>query len=232
MKNFLQAKICFLILTIAVCAVASQAQRKPAPKKPAAAAKTAEGVLYFVGHGNQITQCVVQTDAGAIEFDATNKTRYIGFKTKFQPEFQIPAWNLGAKWRVVYRNTPYGMWADSITYLGEVKAIADAEELGRSFLHSIADADFKTAYSRLSPKAKQTTSLNALIKIYKDVEVTFRSVIICSQTNDAVQILLAPHGADGGDLYQPAEVVQIGGKSFINSLGAFRETYAGCGGLK
>jgi hypothetical protein len=229
MKNFLQLKIHFAILFIVISVLTVEAQRKSAPGKVAAPAKTAEGVLYFVGSGNAIISCVLQTDAGAIDFDATNKTRYVGFSPKSEDD---AAWHLGARWRVSYSKTKDGTTAESITYLGEVKAVADAEKLARSFLGSLSDNDFKTAYARLSPTAKQNLNLDDFTKMYKPIEFSMNGVIICSQTDDAVKILLAPHGADGGDLYQPAEIVQLNGKSFVNKLGTFQDTYKGCGSLK
>jgi len=92
----------------------------------------------------------------------------------------------------------------------------------------LADQKYKEAYALLSPEAKKDLNFNAFTKMYTDVSIDMRGRIICSNTDDSVQLLLAPHGSDGGDLFQSAEIALADGKWLIKRLGVFQDSTAGC----
>jgi hypothetical protein len=222
----------FILFAILLSAFgAAQAQRAVSVKGKSVSRLTVEGVLYFVGSGNQITECVLKTKSGSIDFSVVKKTQMNGFNPQAEDD---AAWNLGARWRVVYHDggKNLGLTADSVTYLGKVESITGAQKAAYDYLSLLADQKFEEAYEIISPEAKQNLSFSDFTKMYKDVSIDMRGRIICSHNDDSVELLLAPHGSDGGDLFQPAEVIRIKDKWFINRLDAFKETAKGCGGLK
>lgn len=222
----------FILLVIFLAAFGSvQAQRKVLSKGKAAPRMTTEGVLYFVGSGNHIIQCILKTESGSLDFSVVEKTQMKGFHPQSDDD---AAWNLGARWQVIYHNEgkELGLTADSVMYLGKVESIDAAQKIAYDYLNLLADQSLKEAYSKLSSDAKKTLDFNAFTKMYKDISVEMRSRIICSHDADSVRLLLAPHGADGSDLFQPAELIRINNKWYINRLSAFQETVSGCGKLK
>lgn len=233
-KNMLKKHfILFAMLLLGAFGGAAQAQHKVSTKgKPGPQRRmTVEGVLYFVGSGNHITQCILKTERGWVDFSVVEKTQMKGFNPQADDD---AAWDLGARWRVVYHDggKNLGLTADSVAYLGKVESIAGAQKAAYDYLNLLADQKFKEAYEKLSPAARQNLRYDAFTKMYRGVSVDMRGRIICSHDSDTVELLLAPHGSDGGDLFQPAGIVRINGRWFINRLDAFRETGTGCGGLK
>ena len=213
MKNFWKTRICLTVLAVACSAFTVASQRKPA-----AATKTVEGVLYSVGGGQHITSFWLNTPDGILTFVANDKTTlYVGFQDA------DAAWKLGARWRVTYRGAALKRETEavSITFTGQIdEEISGAESAGRQFLDNLANKDYKRAYAQLSPTLKHDLSFDAFTKTYKTVGVDVRSVAICSQSVGEVKLLLAPSGSDAAP-YQPAQVIRIGGEWLFNRLDPF-----------
>jgi hypothetical protein len=219
MKNFWQTKICLAILAIACCAATIAAQRKPV-----ASTKTVEGVLYAVGGGQRIVSFLLHTPTGVLTFVASDKaTRYVNFKNA------DTAWKLGARWRVTYRGALKNQNdAASITFTGQIdETVSGAEEASWKFLDNLANKDYKQAYAQLSPALKHSLSFGAFTKMYQNVGVDRRAVVICSQSLGEAEVLLAPNGSDVAP-YQPAEVIIIAGQWLLNRLDPFTKRTADC----
>jgi hypothetical protein len=223
--------VIFTAFLLTALAAGCPAQRKASPIDSVPAVKIAEGVLYFVGSGNGITDCVLQTESGPLLFKATPQTRFT--KPSGASVADSETWKLGARWRVRYVTVPRGAVAAEVNHLGRVDAVAEADELARGFLDSLLEKDFAAAYEKLGPAAKRKLTFEDFTKLYAPQEISMRGRIICAHSEDggAVRILLAPHGADGGDLYQSAELGKTDGRWLIERIGEFRETAGGCAGL-
>jgi hypothetical protein len=222
--TFVAVLLLSLLATVGVCA---QGARKTSMKRNAAPRITVEGILYFIGSGSHIVECVLKTEQGLVNFSVAGNTQMKGFNPQSGSD---PGWDLGARWRVGYRNAgrQAGLLAESVVYLGKTESIDNAQKIAYDYLNLLADAKFSEAYALLGGEATQNFSLNAFTKMYKEISVNMRGRIICSHTKDSVELLLAPHGSDGGDLFQPAEISRINDKWLINRLDAFKETAGGC----
>ena len=219
MKNFWHTKICLTILAIACCAATTTAQRKPV-----ASTKTVEGVLYAVGGGQRIVTFLLHTPNGVLTFVANDKTtRYVNFNDA------DTAWKLGARWRVTYRGAlKNSIDAASITFTGQIdETVSGAQEASWQFLDNLANKDYKQAYAQLSPTLKHGLSFGAFTKMYQNVEVYRRAVVICSQSVGEVEVLLTPSGSDV-EPYQPAEVIIIAGEWLFNRLDPFTKKPTDC----
>jgi hypothetical protein len=227
-KKFMLKKylIIFSILLLGLCGTAA-AQGKAAGKGKPVPRRT-EGVLYFVGSGNHIVECVLKTQSGFVTFNVAEKSKMTGFNPRSEDD---PAWNLGARWRVVYHNEgkKIGLIADHITYLGKVESVSRAQQAAYDYLSLLADRNLRQAYARLGSEARLNLNFNAFTDMYQDISVGMRGRVICSHTDEMVKMLLAPFGSDIGELFQPAEIVRENGKWVINRLGDFQETKDGCG---
>jgi hypothetical protein len=130
---------------------------------------------------------------------------------------------------VAYRGTPGGeLAAAAVTYTGQKdEVVSGAAEAGWRFLDALSNKDYRQAYARLSPALKRRMDFDAFTKAYRETEVDRRAVIICSQSEGKVVLLLAPGGSDVPP-YQPAEVASIGGEWLLNRLDPSTEKPAVC----
>jgi hypothetical protein len=230
MKNFLISKICFLILTIAVCAITGEAQRKTVPLKSAVSTKIVTGVLYYGGEGQGIQTCLLAAPEGLLEISVTKKTRVVNFPADGS------AWNLGAEWRVAYRESKdkaLGLEAIAVTFTGKiVKAIEAAENVAKEFAGALPDEnkDYKTAYSKLSERARQNLSFAAFTKMYKGIEVLSSTVRVCSFSDEKVVVLLTLYAVEPDNRFQLIEIARAGaGVSSIDRLFDLQKTEAAAG---
>jgi len=195
--------------------------------------KTAVGVLYSLGGGSHIQSAQLKTASGMVSFAITDGTR-TNFKQFPNRQYAFDNyWNLGAEWRVVYEvpkdpNDEFGSYADSVIFTGRVEpAIAKANQLAHEYLDLLSNRNYTQAYSKLSSAAKQRMGYADFERVYRSVDVSMRSLVICSHDTDRVVIFLAPQG-EGGEIFQRCEIIRTGNSWYIDRLGKEFEQSGHC----
>lgn len=215
--------LCVLIALLCVTSVFAQTKRKKSSASNNS--KSVVGILYRVAGGAHMHYIFLNTPKGIINFTATTeKTRWTGFRNNDL------AWNKGAEWRVVYRETigdekeAYGeAIAQSVAFTGRVDSSAvNAENLGYRYLDFLSDGNYRQAYAMLSQSAMQKLSFGNFQNLYRSAELVPRTVTICSHTNDKVSLLLE---FEMGGNFQGSEIVRINGEWYIDKVSGFESGF-------
>lgn len=192
--------------------------------------KVAVGVLYSYGGGSHVQYAKLKTQRGIISFSITDgtKTNFKSYK-EYQGSFDKNWWNLGAEWRVAYEvpNNPddeFGAYAESVMFTGRVEpSIAGANALAYQYLDLLSNRNSINAYAKLSVGAKESIGFDTFVKMYRSIDVSWRSAVICSHSTDKVNLVLLPTGIDGS-VFQRSEISRLSGGWYITSLSGFQES--------